>query len=954
MSDRQSRWRAVSDLFDALAELPQAQRADRLRELADGGEDVSVLDEVRALLVADARADGALDRSLDEHAPALLDASSAHAANLAGTRLGAYRLVEPAGSGGMGEVWVAERADGEYSQRVALKLLKRGMDTDSILRRFRQEREILARLNHPGIVRVIDGGMSSDGRPWYAMDHVDGEPIFAYATRKALDLQARVGLVARVADAVAYAHSRLVVHRDLKPGNILVDANGAPHLLDFGIAKLLEDTSEEQLTGTGAQIMSPAYAAPEQILGEPVSTATDVYALGVVLHELVTGALPHPRRSRDAQSLADEVARDTSEKASQILLRNAANATGSARSRGDLRWLARQVRGDLDLILATAMRREPERRYATAMAFADDLRHWLAGRPIGARPESTSYRLRKFAHRHRVGVATGMFVLLALLAGFGIAVWQAGVARQQAMRAELVKRFVLSVFSEQDPLVRSRAQAREPAELIAAGIARARIELGADPDLRLDVLADLAELGVSLGDATSGVHVLQETLDERRQRDGGDSIASAVMQTQLANALRATGQMVQAREQAGHAVTTLRRLAGPGALATARAEMQLAGVSMATGAAQPALDATRLAHATLEKNLGAEHAETLDALTSIAVALERLDRLDEAAAGFARVIELIERTMGAQHLRLARPLTVLADIERRRQRYDEAGRLLERAIAVARAAYGERHPFLGAVLMRQGDLLRRRGDLDGASAALAEARTHVPELSGEAAQIALYEGGIHGARGDHVAALAAFRRAHDTFLAALGADSVYPWMAAAEMAGELAELGRLDEAARWLEQALQRQRAIAGADSFDAVTVAASLGRVRRLQGDADAAVALLEYASLRLIEIYGERHPVTRRVRLELARALLAQDSIERARNELDAALAATVDEASTDSVQAELLIESARCAQRAGDPQRQQRDARSALTLLPLSDASSPLRDAAQDLLAAAGGTP
>jgi serine/threonine protein kinase len=309
-----ARWNEIAALFDELVELPAQQRDLRLAVLAQA--DRVLATDVRALLHADEEGNALLDTDAPSAVPTLLDEGAP-----ADRRAGPYRLLRPLGEGGMGIVWLAERTDGAYEQQVAVKVLKRGMDTQAILRRFLQERRILARLHHPHIVRLVDGGMSSDGRPFYVMDHVNGATITRHASARHLDVRARIALLAQVAEAVAYAHAQLVVHRDLKPSNVLVDAAGEARVLDFGIAKLLEDTGEQTMTRTGLRVLSPAYAAPEQILGEPIGTATDVYALGLMLCELLAGELPQRRLAASPAQLARDIEQPVNERPSTLASR---------------------------------------------------------------------------------------------------------------------------------------------------------------------------------------------------------------------------------------------------------------------------------------------------------------------------------------------------------------------------------------------------------------------------------------------------------------------------------------------------------------------------------------------------------------------------------------------------------------------------------------------------------
>ncbi|MGB4860457.1 MAG: serine/threonine-protein kinase, partial [Dokdonella sp.] len=455
-------------------------------------------DEVRALLMADEGVNTILDANAASSVPGILtDLDSVPGDGL----VGPYRLLRSIGIGGMGEVWLAERTDGAYEQHVAVKLLKRGMDSNLILRRFLQERQILARLHHNHIVRLVDGGMSSEGRPFYVMDFVDGQPITDYAAAHALDVRARVILLASVADAVAYAHSQLIVHRDLKPSNVLVNLDGEPRVLDFGIAKLIEETDDATMTGIGMRVLSPAYAAPEQILGEPVGTATDVYALGLMLCELLTGQLPPQRQTTSLPQLAADVSQHVMDRAS-VLARNATAARiAELYGKGTApKQIAAQVSRDLDLIIATALQREPARRYQTASAFADDLRRSLDGRPISARADSTTYRFNRFVRRHRVGVAAPALIAVSLIAGMSAAMYQAGkareqatVAQQQAARAERVKAFLVQIFQQNDPSI-AQGEELSAAEILRRGQASLDTSLVDDPQTRGELLVTIAEI----------------------------------------------------------------------------------------------------------------------------------------------------------------------------------------------------------------------------------------------------------------------------------------------------------------------------------------------------------------------------------------------------------------------------------------------------------------------------
>lgn len=945
-------WSRIAQLFDELVDLPGAERDRRLAELTLG--DPVVAREVIALLRADGETTGVLECALDVVAPELTDVVEATPwETAAGSVFGAYRLVERIGEGGMGEVWRAERADGAYQQQVALKLLKRGMDTQAILRRFLQERAILARLDHPNIVRVFDGGMTPDGRPWYAMACVQGQSLVEHASQKRLDVRERVALVATIADAVSYAHARLVVHRDLKPGNILIDAQGQPHLLDFGIAKLLEDTGEFTQTGTNVRVLSPAYAAPEQILGLPVGTPTDVYALGVIAYQLLTGSLPHRRSSRDVGVLAAEISQSTdTERASLAIVRG--DLASMSRLYGvdiDRRRLARQIGGDLDLILTTALRVEPERRYASAALFAADLRAWLDAKPITARADSTGYRLNRFVRRHALAVAAGSLIVVSLVVGLAVAVWQAGIARAQAERAELVKDFVMSLFQESDPIARAQIQARSPRELVAAGIERANMQLRGDSELQMQVLADLGQLAFTLGDAELAARTLEHVRAYRMARERRPSVASAEVAARLSAVRSQLGDLSAAAALAREAIPVLTERLGETALSTAEAQGHLARTLLFRGEFDAALDLTRRVHQTFAEKLGPDHPETLSRLALIGVVLEQRTRLDEADQVFAEVVARLERTVGADHARLIRPLSMRGDVARRQERHADARPLLERAIVIARQHFGEAHPVLGAQLSRLAGTLRRIGDYDAAAAALDQAEDCFPPNSVEMGQVWMHRGQLYRNLAQPDRAAEAFERAHEVFLAATGESSGFTWASLASAAEVRMDQLRLDEAEPALERVIERMRGIFGADSYDYAYAATALGRLRRLQQRGDEAVALHAQALAIMARLYGEDNANTVSSRFELAQSLRVAGDLTHAREELDRVLSDVQPDTSLSGSEAVMRLESARLAQAQGDTTRQHADARAALDLTAASEAGDAALRAEAAALVAAG---
>jgi eukaryotic-like serine/threonine-protein kinase len=428
MSSNPNLQQRALEQFDRLLDLSADQIEAHLARLQT--QDSELAGAVRKILRADAEQSGVLDRGVQRIAQSLLDTEHAATSPPTSTerKIGPFQLLRLLGEGGMGEVWLAERRDGAFVQQVALKLLKRGMDSEVINQRFLQERRILAELNHPHIAGFVDGGISDDGRLYLAMEYIAGLDVMTHCKSQQLDVPARVQLMIQVCEAVAHAQSHLVVHRDLKPSNVLIDTHGQPRVLDFGIAKLLlaernGDATQQiadAMTATRGVILSPAYAAPEQILGERISTATDVYALGAILFELLTDQRPHARNAVSFKQLMSDAQSQITQTPSSVLKQNTQSRT----------W--KQVNQDLDTIVVTALRREPERRYRSAQALADDLKRWQKAQPIAARPDTRSYRIKRFVARNRLAVGSASAVFLALLAGLSVALWQAGVAREQA------------------------------------------------------------------------------------------------------------------------------------------------------------------------------------------------------------------------------------------------------------------------------------------------------------------------------------------------------------------------------------------------------------------------------------------------------------------------------------------------------------------------------------------
>jgi non-specific serine/threonine protein kinase/serine/threonine-protein kinase len=446
------RWQQAKELFQSALEREPGQREAFLEEVCGG--DPGLRAEIESLLAAYQEAGSFIEPPTLKATPATLLETPAE--TVIGQRIGPYQIIREIGQGGMGSVYLAVRADEQYSKRVAIKLVRRGMDSQDIVRRFQHERQILAALDHPNIGRLLDGGTTSEGLPYFAMEYIEGQPITSYCDTHKLTTVERLKLFRSVCAAVQYAHQNLVVHRDIKPGNILVTAEGTVKLLDFGIAKLLNP----ELVGYGMpqtatvmRVMTPDYASPEQVRGEGITTASDVYSLGVVLYELLTGHRPFRLTGRSPQEVERVISEQEPDKPSDSIAEcGMPNADSKSRwpliSRFKTRmWFVarhppsairhpQSLRGDLDNIVLLAMRKEPQRRYASAEQLSEDIRRHLEGRPVIARKDTLGYRAGKFIQRHKTGVAAAALILMTLLGGIVATAWQARVAGIERARAE--------------------------------------------------------------------------------------------------------------------------------------------------------------------------------------------------------------------------------------------------------------------------------------------------------------------------------------------------------------------------------------------------------------------------------------------------------------------------------------------------------------------------------------
>lgn len=685
-----TRWDEVDALLEQALDRPPEERRPFVR--AACGDDHALRDMVEGLLDAD---EGDAPAPPGEVVRAALAdrRGEAHAEALVGSMAGAYRLVRVIGRGGMGTVFLGERADGAFERHVAVKVLHRGLAEGAAWDRFRRERQILASLQHPAIAQMLDGGVTEAGRPFLVMEHVDGVAIDAHVRSRRLSVDERIRLVIRVADAVDHAHRHLVVHRDLKPSNILVTGEGEVKLLDFGIAKLLEpDAAEPAVTRAEARFVTPEYAAPEQLLGEPVSTQTDVFTLAALLYELLTGSRPYERRPDG--SVLERMIRGDEPTAPSAVVSDGGGVVPGLEGAA----LRRRLGGDLDAILLRALQTRPEARYASVAAFREDLERHLAGAPVAARGDARWYRFRRFVRRHRgpLLVAGGVFLLVAGSA-VGLAVQRAAVvdaaerARREAATAREVTAFLVDLFEAGDPEA-VRSDSLTVSALLDRGTAR--IDSLADhPAVQAELLETLGRVQARIGDYDAAVPLLERAVEARQGLNAPDSVQ--------ARSLVSLGDAHRGSRFWTAAVDAYRRALDVAGVPPSRARAEaLVGLANAEIFLEQ-LDSAQLhleAAVALERTLGSD---AVDSRGSLAALLRRRGDLEGAARIYTDLIgeERLDPSRGA--VDFATLLNNLAVVRRMQERYDEAYPLYREALDSARAVLGPGHP---QALMLAGNL----------------------------------------------------------------------------------------------------------------------------------------------------------------------------------------------------------------------------------------------------------
>lgn len=779
------------------------------------GSDPDMAARLRRLLEAHARTGRAMDRpALATH----LGLPDQEEDRWIGQRVGVYQVQRQIGFGGMGAVYEAVRADDEYQMRVAIKFLRHHASGEIALRRFRAERQILASLSHRNIAALLDGGVTEDGQPYFVMEYIEGEPITTWCDSRQLPVSERLALFRQVCGAVQYAHQSLVIHRDLKPGNILVTQDGTVKLLDFGIAKLLpiaDDTTggEHPVTQAGLRAYTPEYASPEQVLGEPVSTRSDVYALGVVLFELLTGERPFTAAGRGAMEVMQLVTlADPPKPSARVRPERTALLGERSHSRAQGR-----VSGDLDAIVLQALRKEPERRYGSAAEFSDDLQRHLAGLPVLARPDSLGYRTGRLIRRHRAATAALTLAVVSLVAGTVISLGQARAAETERVRATEVTEFLTTMLGAASPGAFGRdVQVREV--LDSASVRAA--DLADRPLLEAEIRTIIGGTYEALGEFALAESEYQTVLARHELASPRGSRATGFALSRLSSALEFQGRYVEADSVLQLAGEVFGRHA-PQELATSDFYEHRARLVIRLGRMEDAADLLRTA---LDMELRQDPIDDADIATvyaNLGVVVSELGRHAEAETLLVAGVEAARRAHGDVHPAVAAILSPLATVQESAGKPAEADATYRATIAMRRELLGPEHPDLAWTMFNYADHLVRVGRYsDGA-----EWARRVLELRGRS-----------------------LSDAHPAVSTAMGV-----------LGRALGPLGELPEAERWLRESWQLRQAHFPAGHWLIANSENVLGNHLILQGRYQEAETHLLRSEQALVAARGEQAETVR-----------------------------------------------------------------------------------------------
>ena len=707
------RWQKIQALFHEAADLPSREQAAFLKEKC--GDDAALLAEVASLLREDAAGNSLLERDVAHVAQDVLADSAASAPPL--EPFGHYQIKRILGAGGMGIVYLAERED--LGSQVAIKILRDAWLSPARRERFAFEQRTLAQLNHPYIARLYDADTSPDGTPFFAMEYVEGEPLTAYCLKRRSSIEARLKLFREVCEAVVYAHQHAVIHRDLKPSNILVKDDGTVRLLDFGIAKQLEVLGESvEQTMTGLRLMTPAYASPEQIRGEQVGIQTDVYSLGVVLYELLSGQLPFDLSSRTPAQAEKILSEQEPERPSSVAQRTIEKSDATH----EFATASKSLWSDLDVLCLTAMHKDPRRRYASAEALLRDVDHYLKGEPLDARPDSARYRLRKFVARNRRGVAAAAAALLLVAGLITFFTVRLAIARNaalaQAARTQRIQKFMTNLFQGGDEAA-GPADSLRVVTLLDRGVQEAH-SLNAEPAVQAELYATLGGIYQKLGKLEQANRLLESALDAQQSHFGADSAEVAQTLVAIGQLRSDQAKLEEAEKFTQQGLAMARRNLPANNPALVKAMIAYGRVLGQRGSYDHAIQVLGEA-VNIESKPGRSEADLVNSLSALAEANYSAGHYPVADSLYRRVLEMHRKMYGERHPSVAEDLGNIAAIQQDLGFYTEAEKFDRQALDITQGYYGKDHPKTAINLTMLGRALEFENKFDESDAVLKQA-----------------------------------------------------------------------------------------------------------------------------------------------------------------------------------------------------------------------------------------
>lgn len=898
------RWAQIRRIFAAASRLSGTERERYLD--AECGDDTGLRREIEELLASADGADGNVESIVGEAAQAL-------ASHQEGRSIGPYRIRRVIGQGGMGQVYLAERDDAELDQQVAIKVVGWYAVTETQIERFLAERQILAGLDHPNIARLLDGGRTDDGVPYLVMEYVDGTIITRYADEAGLAIKDRLALFLKVCAAVQHAHGRLVIHRDIKPSNILVTADGTPKLLDFGIAKLLDASllgQSQPVTRADLRVLTPEYASPEQLRGLPVTTQTDVYGLGLLLYELLTGRFPYDIDGPDSPKL-DQVILEADPGLPSVAVTRPVKED-AAGPRIPAAELSRALAGDLDNIVMMALRKEPVRRYATVKELADDIGNYSADRPVAARGDSAAYRAGKFLKRNRLAVtavvAVGIAGLLQAAFYTGRLADERDRAQLEAARATEVAGFLTDLFAEADP-AQSLGEPLTARQMLDRGAARIVDELDGQPDLQAALMLTIAESYGNLEENVAAREYLELSVPQAEARLGDGHRDVLALRRLLGMARVWVGDADEARPLFEQNLSELIGEHGDDHIEVAKERRQLAVMENRLGnyeAAEAqfvdAIEALRAAGAPARGEL----ARTLIDFGSM---IRRQDRYAEEEELLLEALDIQAQEVGRKHPDYSAVVNNLGNHYLRRDRLDDAHRYMEEHVALQRELHGEGSVPYGVALVNYSSLLKRTGETERALDICRQALTIFANGYGtDAPRYAYLLENIANLETDlerYHDAEASFREALSILATRFGANHPEYAFTQRNWGVSLARMGRPEDAIPELEQAIATWQSAHGENYSRVITTRTSLADAYLRAGDVVAARDAIEAALQAARSTYPEPHLDALFAHRTAAAVYAASDDAERAETEFRASVStgdALADDFAAETVSSEI----------------------------------------------------